>query len=86
MAYKRGEPRVCSMARAPTPQEEDRRGKETAPPDLQPDSFGCVPLRFVFGGLLHSLTQIRPRIPLLNQAIKAAAPFLRNHRDACSRP
>ena len=23
MAYKRGEPRVCSMARAPTPQEED---------------------------------------------------------------
>src|SRR5262249_55153088 len=25
MAYKRGEPRVCSMARAPTPQEEDQR-------------------------------------------------------------
>jgi transposase len=25
MAYKRGEPRVCSMARAPTPHEEDRR-------------------------------------------------------------
>jgi transposase len=25
MAYKRGEPRVCSMAKAPTPQEEDRR-------------------------------------------------------------
>jgi len=25
MVYKRGEPRVCSMARAPTPQEEDRR-------------------------------------------------------------
>src|SRR6202162_2667993 len=25
MASKRGEPRVCSMARAPTPQEEDRR-------------------------------------------------------------
>jgi len=25
MALKRGEPRVCSMARAPTPQEEDRR-------------------------------------------------------------
>ena len=25
MAYKRGEPRVCSMVRAPTPQEEDRR-------------------------------------------------------------
>ena len=25
MAYKRGEPRVCSMARAPTPEEEDRR-------------------------------------------------------------
>jgi transposase len=25
MAFKRGEPRVCSMARAPTPQEEDRR-------------------------------------------------------------
>src|SRR5271156_5108192 len=25
MAYLRGEPRVCSMARAPTPQEEDRR-------------------------------------------------------------
>ena len=25
MAHKRGEPRVCSMARAPTPQEEDRR-------------------------------------------------------------
>jgi transposase len=25
MAYKRGEPRVCSMARVPTPQEEDRR-------------------------------------------------------------
>src|SRR5262249_56600910 len=24
-AYKRGEPRVCSMARAPTPEEEDRR-------------------------------------------------------------
>jgi transposase len=24
MAFKRGEPRVCSMARAPTPQEEDR--------------------------------------------------------------
>src|SRR6202047_1525407 len=24
-AFKRGEPRVCSMARAPTPQEEDRR-------------------------------------------------------------
>src|SRR4051794_41371514 len=25
MAFKRGEPRVCSMARPPTPQEEDRR-------------------------------------------------------------
>ena len=25
MAFKRGEPRVCSMARAPTPQDEDRR-------------------------------------------------------------
>src|SRR6202521_5556154 len=25
MAFKRGEPRVCSMAGAPTPQEEDRR-------------------------------------------------------------
>ena len=25
MAYLRGDPRVCSMARAPTPQEEDRR-------------------------------------------------------------
>jgi transposase len=25
MAYKRGEPRVCSMARAPTPEEEDQR-------------------------------------------------------------
>ncbi|MBP2239016.1 transposase [Sinorhizobium kostiense] len=25
MAYKRGEPRVCSMARVPTPEEEDRR-------------------------------------------------------------
>ena len=25
MAYKRGEPRVCSMVRPPTPQEEDRR-------------------------------------------------------------
>src|ERR1700674_2456252 len=25
MAFKRGEPRVCAMARAPTPQEEDRR-------------------------------------------------------------
>ncbi len=25
MAFKRGEPRVCSMARAPTPQEEDHR-------------------------------------------------------------
>src|ERR1700675_2991829 len=25
MAFKRGEPRVCSMARAPTPREEDRR-------------------------------------------------------------
>jgi transposase len=25
LAFKRGEPRVCSMARAPTPQDEDRR-------------------------------------------------------------
>ncbi len=25
MAYKRGEPRVCAMVRAPTPEEEDRR-------------------------------------------------------------
>src|ERR1700723_3392364 len=25
MAFKRGEPRVCSMSRAPTPQDEDRR-------------------------------------------------------------
>ena len=25
LAYKRGEPRVCSMVRAPSPQEEDRR-------------------------------------------------------------
>lgn len=25
LAYKRGEPRVCAMARAPTPEEEDRR-------------------------------------------------------------
>ena len=25
LAYKRGEPRVCSMARAPTPEDEDRR-------------------------------------------------------------
>src|ERR1700693_2561255 len=25
LAFKRGEPRVCAMARAPTPQEEDRR-------------------------------------------------------------
>src|SRR6516162_5265936 len=40
-------------------------GKETASPDLYPDSFGCVPLRFVFGGLLRFLTQIRPRIPVV---------------------
>ena len=26
LAYKRGEPRVCAMVRAPTPQEEDRAG------------------------------------------------------------
>src|SRR4029434_2158726 len=25
LAYKRGEPRVCAMVQAPTPQEEDRR-------------------------------------------------------------
>ena len=25
LAYKRGEPRVCSMVKAPTPEEEDRR-------------------------------------------------------------
>lgn len=25
LAYKRGEPRVCAMVRAPTPEEEDRR-------------------------------------------------------------
>jgi len=25
LAHKRGEPRVCAMVRAPTPQEEDRR-------------------------------------------------------------
>ena len=25
LAYKRGEPRVCAMVRAPTPYEEDRR-------------------------------------------------------------
>jgi len=25
LAYKRGEPRVCSMVRVPTPEEEDRR-------------------------------------------------------------
>src|ERR1019366_2584699 len=25
LAFKRGEPRVCSMVRAPTPEEEDRR-------------------------------------------------------------
>src|SRR5580658_6892947 len=25
LAHKRGEPRVCSMVRAPTPQDEDRR-------------------------------------------------------------
>ena len=25
LAYKRGEPRVCAMVKAPTPQEEDRR-------------------------------------------------------------
>ena len=25
LAYKRGEPRICAMVRAPTPQEEDRR-------------------------------------------------------------
>ena len=31
-------------------------GKGTAPPDLQPDSFGCVPLRFVFGGLMPAVT------------------------------
>ena len=35
------------------------------PLDLQPDSFGCVPLRFVFGGLRRSSTQIRPRIPVV---------------------
>jgi len=34
MAYKRGEPRVCSMARALTPQEEDRR--------LSAASAGCL--------------------------------------------
>jgi transposase len=28
LAYKRGEPRVCAMARAPTPEEEDRRPRE----------------------------------------------------------
>src|SRR6185436_20962363 len=31
MAFKRGEPRVCSMARAPTPQQEDRRRVPRAP-------------------------------------------------------
>ena len=25
LAYKRGEPRVCAMVRAPTPEDEDRR-------------------------------------------------------------
>jgi len=25
LAYKRGEPRVCTMVRAPTPEDEDRR-------------------------------------------------------------
>ena len=25
LAYKRGEPRVCAMVKAPTPEEEDRR-------------------------------------------------------------
>ena len=30
LAYKRGEPRVCAMVKAPTPEEEDRRSAASA--------------------------------------------------------
>jgi transposase len=32
LAYKRGEPRVCSMVRPPSPEEEDRRRRERKAP------------------------------------------------------
>lgn len=37
MAYKRGEPRVCSMVRAPAPEEEDRRWPRTLHSSQGPD-------------------------------------------------
>ena len=35
LAYKRGEPRVCAMVRAPTPKEEDRRRIMRVSPELR---------------------------------------------------
>jgi len=42
MAYKRGEPRVCSMARAPTPEEEDRRRASREREVLIAERVRCV--------------------------------------------
>jgi hypothetical protein len=42
MAFKRGDPRVCSMARAPTPEEEDRRHACGERKDLITERVGHV--------------------------------------------
>ena len=34
LAYKRGEPRVCSMVKPPSPEEEDRRRHQASAADL----------------------------------------------------
>ena len=87
MAYKRGEPRVCSMARAPTPQEEDRRrvcrerrtlvGERVRHVNrikgllFAQGVFGYEPLR---NGQSTSVPAVRP-IP--TQLVSAAAPSIK---------
>jgi len=66
LAYKRGEPRVCAMVRAPTPEEEDRRRVSRERKSLTTERTRH---RNRIGGLLYS------------QGIKGYRPLRQDRRD-----
>src|SRR5215203_3002135 len=69
LAYKRGEPRVCAMVRAPTPQEEDRRRL-------------CRERKTLVAGRVEHVNRIKGL--LFAQGICTYDPMLRNRRQRLS--
>ena len=75
MAYKRGEPRVCAMVRAPTPEEEDQRRLCRERKTLIAERVQRVNPR--------RMQSIRPEIKglLFSQGVSGYEPFRRNRRE-----